>query len=88
MRAVLASRTFEKQFRKLQRGEQDRLRKAWRALAEDPHTPRVGADIRPLQGTEPPKYRIRVGEWRIIYVVEDEEVKMIDLFRRGRGYRE
>ena len=88
MHVVLASRTFEKQFRKLTRTEQERLRKAWRVLADDPLTPRSGADIRQLAGTEPAKHRIRIGDWRIIYLVDGSQVKMIELFRRGRGYRE
>jgi len=88
MHVVLASRTFEKQFRKLTRTEQERLRKAWRALADDPLTPRSGADIKQLAGTEPAKHRIRIGDWRIIYLVDGSQVKMIELFRRGRGYRE
>ena len=88
MHVVLASRTFEKQFRKLARSEQERIRKAWRTLADDPFTPRSGADIKQLVGTEPAKLRIRVGDWRIIYCVDGNQVKLIELFRRGRGYRE
>ncbi len=84
---VQVSRTFERRFRKLPGPDQERLRKAFARLAEDPFQPRSGADIRKLEGTDPPKYRLRVGDCRVIYAVVGEEVKVIDVFRRERGYR-
>ena len=47
---------------------------------------RSGADIKPLKNTNPLKYRLRVGEYRIIYVVKDDAVPVIDVFKRGKGY--
>lgn len=86
---VLVSRTFQRFFDEFDEEVQDRLRRALEALEEDPYEPRSGADIKPLSNTDPIKHRIRVGDWRIVYRVEDETgvVKVIEGFRRGRGYR-
>ncbi len=41
----------------------------------------------PIKGTEPVKYRLRVGDYRVVYIVVRSEVKVIEIFVRGRGYR-
>ena len=85
---VLVSRTFQKQFGLLQRDMQKRIRSALKRLGENPFEPRSGLDIKPLVNTNPPKYRLRIGDHRIIYLIEGNIVKIIEVFRRGRGYRE
>lgn len=84
---VLVSRRFQRFFDDLDDQTQARLRTALDALGEDPYTPRSGADIKRLSNTDPVKHRIRAGVWRIVYRVEEEVVKVIEGFRRGRGYR-
>lgn len=32
-------------------------------------------------------YRLRVGDFRAVYVVGRDEVKVAEIFRKGRGYR-
>ncbi|MEA1993337.1 MAG: hypothetical protein U9N35_02930 [Euryarchaeota archaeon] len=39
-----------------------------------------------LSGTDPPKYQLRVGGYRIVYTVENDMVKIIEVFKRGKGY--
>lgn len=84
---VLVSSTFARQFRKMPAQDRERIRKGLRRLEEDPFTPRPGADIRKLEGTAPPKYRLRVGDYRAVYAVEGGEVRAVEVFRRERGYR-
>ncbi|MCK4614017.1 MAG: type II toxin-antitoxin system RelE/ParE family toxin [Thermoplasmata archaeon] len=67
--------------------DQSRIKSALTALEVDPFTPRSGAHIKPLSGTTPMKYRIRIGDYRVVYVVEEQVVKVIEVFTRGRGYR-
>ncbi len=86
-RSVQLSATFVRQFRKLSKGNQDRIREALATLAEDATTKRAGADIKRLTKTKPVKHRIRVGQYRVIYRVDGEEVRVIEVFARGRGYR-
>jgi len=66
---------------------QKRVRASLVRLGEDPLKPRSKVDIKPLRDTKPQKYRLRIGDYRIIYCVEDDVVKVIELFKRGRDYR-
>jgi len=87
MYTVLVSRTFQKQFSNISKKEQKRIRAALDNLIENPYANRPGADIKSLAGTHPKKYRLRVGDYRIIFCVQGKVVKVIEVFRRGRGYR-
>jgi mRNA interferase RelE/StbE len=87
MRSVLVSQTARRQLDDLPPKERRRLVKALAELGEDPLRPRPGCDIRKLEATEPAKDRLRVGDWRAVYLVENEDVRVIEVFRRGRGYR-
>lgn len=84
---ILLSSTAARQLRRLSKKERDRIVKVLRKLQEDPLTPRPGVDIKALEGTDPKKHRLRVGPYRIIYAVIHSKVKVIEVFRRGRGYR-
>jgi mRNA interferase RelE/StbE len=84
---VSLSETAVRQLRRLPKDAQGRMTKALRVLEEDPFRPRPKADIRPIEGTEPKKYRIRVGAYRAVYAVVGKEVKVLEIFVRGRGYR-
>ncbi|WP_211531229.1 type II toxin-antitoxin system RelE family toxin [Methanocalculus chunghsingensis] len=85
--AVLVSRTFQKQFQILGEDARNRIRNSLKDLAPDPFTPRSGLDIKILTDSHPKKYRLRVGEYRIIYAVDSSSVRIIEIFRRGREYR-
>ena len=54
----------------------------------DPFTPRLGADIERLRGTNGRQdlFRLRVGKFRAVYAVVKREVLVTDLFERGAGY--
>ena len=56
-------------------------------LEKDPKKARPNADISPLSGTKPQKHRLRVGEYRVIYLIDKKTVSVIEVFKRGRGYR-
>ncbi|MFW6305155.1 MAG: type II toxin-antitoxin system RelE family toxin [Candidatus Saliniplasma sp.] len=67
--------------------EKDRLIDHLKKLGEDPYTPRSGADIKKLKGKEHDMYRLRVGEHRFEYFVDEGKVWVDEAFKRGRGYR-
>ncbi len=54
-------------------------------LAVDPHTP--NNNVTKLQGRE--GYRLRVGDWRVIYEIEDDRliILVLDVGPRGGIYR-
>ncbi len=88
MNSVLVSGTFQRQFRALPASVKRRVRAALKQLEDDPVTKRPKVDIKALRDTSPPKHRLRVGDYRIIYRVDGKVVRVIEVFRRGRGYRE
>jgi len=81
---VIIHRKAEKTIKQL-RGEMlERIRQAIRSLAENPRP--VG--YKKMAGYEN-LYRIRVGDWRIIYAIEDDEliVLVLEIAPRGGIYR-
>tara|TARA_Y100000310_G_C20645618_1_gene796363 strand:+ start:901 stop:1173 length:273 start_codon:yes stop_codon:yes gene_type:complete len=83
---VLISETVVKKLSRLE--EQDKLKQHIAFLGEDPFRFRPLADIKKLKGfSKPSLYRLRVGDFRVIYAVEGESVKVTNIFRRGKGYK-
>jgi len=84
-RVKTASRRVEKEIAELPQQARDRVIEAIRKLAEDPR-PR-GA--RKLVGEIGGAWRIRVGDWRVIYDVDEDERLVIILaaLHRREAYR-
>jgi len=81
---VIIHRKAEKTIKQL-RGEMlERIRQAIRSLAENPRP--VG--YKKMIGYDN-LYRIRVGDWHIIYAIEDDEliVLVLEIAPRGGIYR-
>lgn len=68
-------------------GEKERLIKHLQRLADDLHSSRIGIDIKKLKGKKHDMYRLRVGDHRFEYFVDEEKVWIDNSFKRGRGYR-
>ena len=86
MYKIFVSKTFQKQFHKMDKNLQERVKTAIQKLKENPYKSKARADIKPLIGTKPLKYRIRVGEYRIIYIIKNKTIKIIEIIKRGKGY--
>lgn len=74
--------------RALEARRRDRVLAHIEELEADPFRPRPRADIKNggrHHGVT--FYRLRVGDFRVVYVVEERQVKVTEIFRRGRGYR-
>ena len=82
----LVSETFQKSFHELPKNTQDRIRKHLQGLKEDPVTSRPHCGIKVLQDTDPKKYRLRIGDYRIIYSINKKKVNIIELIKREVGY--
>jgi len=77
-------RSAERILRRLPRNILKRLRPAVNALATDPRP----QGCKKLKGYEN-LYRVRVGDWRISYAIEDDRliVTVIEIAPRGGAYR-
>lgn len=73
---------------RLPEDRQRKLLKALRRLAEDPFTPRARMDIRKIKGPAGKRdvYRLRVGDYRVLYDIDKDTVWVTEIFHRGRGY--
>jgi len=71
-----------KALRRMQPRQASAIRARLQRLAEDPTAPEL--DIRRLTGR--PGYRLRIGDWRAIYVVDDDFVDVLIIAPRGDVY--
>lgn len=67
--------------------EKQRIKKSLKKLKKDPFRSRAKADIKKLKGKNKDIYRLRVGNHRFEYFVEDNTVWVDEAFKRERGYR-
>lgn len=84
---VLVSRTLQKKFNRLQKSIQNQIRTTLKELEKDPYISRPNCDIKLLKDTKLKKYRLRISDYRFIYIVKGKEVKVIDLLKREMGYK-
>lgn len=67
------------------------IKKHLEELEKDPFKPRATCDIDIVAGSgRPPMFRLRMGEFRAMYFVEDQVVFVTGLFQKKRdsAYRE
>jgi mRNA interferase RelE/StbE len=78
-------RLVEKVFRRLQREMLARVDRLLLGLADDPRPD----DCKKLKGYEN-LYRIRAGDWRVVYAVEEDRliVLVVEIAPRGQAYRD
>ena len=78
------SKNADKTLRRMPQNLALKIAKKIRELAKDPHGMR---NVKKL--TKHPGYRLRVGDWRIIYTVNDDEliIHVINVKTRGGIYK-
>ena len=82
---LLIKKQAKKVLQSLARTERNRIVEKIKLLGDHPSNPIL--DIKPLQGE--PYYRLRVGQWRIIFD-KDDEVRIIAIEKikpRGGAYK-
>jgi mRNA interferase RelE/StbE len=82
---VIIHRRAEKILKRLDGDTLERIRRAIRGLVIEPRP----AGVKKLTGYDN-LYRVRVGDWRIIYAIEDDRliVLVLEIFTRGSAYRD
>lgn len=87
---ALVHRKARAYYRELPEKTRNRIKNVLVQLSIDPVTPRPKADIKKLKGTKGRKhaYRIRAGDYRIVYDVQNKDVRVTLIFRRGKDYQE
>ena len=74
------SKNFDKKFEKYDRKTQERIKKAILAIPD--------GDIEKIKGKKTPQlYRLRVGNYRIIFRLNEEEIFVDKIDKRGDIYK-
>jgi mRNA interferase RelE/StbE len=81
MYTVVTTRSFNKAIAKLPTNWQKRIVAKIKEVAVNPHAP--SNNLTKLQGRD--AYRLRVGDWRVIYELHDEHLVMAILEVGPRG---
>ena len=84
---VLLSETARRQLKGLPSNMQERVKKALAELYDDPYRSRPKADIRKLKGPNRDYYRIRIGNYRAIYIVDGKNVMVAKILPRSSAYK-
>ncbi len=77
---VLISHSAQKVIKKLDKPTRERIIKRIKEIQTSPWT----GDIKPIKGCSG-EWRTRVGDWRIIYAVNRDQLVIIILKRSSRG---
>jgi mRNA interferase RelE/StbE len=66
----------------------ERLKSGIKSLIIDPFKSRSQSDIKKMKGTKKRAdlYRLRVGDYRVIYAVEENIIFVLEIVPRERGY--
>jgi mRNA-degrading endonuclease RelE of RelBE toxin-antitoxin system len=83
---TILSKESEKYLKKIDAKTQRRVIKALREL-EKMENPALHRGVRPLTGDLKEKYRLRVGNLRVIFGLGSKVIKVYALLPRGRAYK-
>ncbi len=85
---VFLSDTAVSQLSLLDEKQKKRIKDALHNLESEPFQPRSGADIRKLSiPSDPPLFRLRIGDYRAIYFVVERTIKVTEIIHRSKGYK-
>ena len=82
---VIVLHSVEKKISILPKADRERIQTAINSLADGPNA--EGLDVKPLKVR--PEWRLRIGNWRILFRVDYERIiiKVIKLAARGDVYK-
>lgn len=82
-RTIIYSKQATKKLGRMPASEADRIRQKIVQYAEDPAS--LANNVKKLEGVE--YYRLRVGDWRVIFREDGFIVDVIKVAARGEAYR-
>lgn len=68
-------------------GKKKELKKHLKKLVEDPYHSKSKVDIKKLKGKKHDMYRLKLGDFRFEYFIDEGKVWIDNAFKRERGYR-
>ncbi|MCK5562303.1 MAG: type II toxin-antitoxin system RelE/ParE family toxin [Thermoplasmata archaeon] len=83
---VFISETARRQLNSLHPDMRKQIKKKLRKLEEDPYRARAKVDIKKLKGPNKDYFRLRIGNYRAIYVIDGNKVKIAKILPRSKAY--
>ena len=83
---IFVSTTASKELNKPESKIKERIKRKVREISADPYNLKGLLDIKKLAGKKRTYYRLRVGDYRIIYFLEDNMVKVVRVATRSDAY--
>ncbi len=83
---IFVSTTASKELNKLESKTKERIKRKVREILADPSNSKGRFDIKKLAGKKRTYYRLRVGDYRIIYFLEDNMVKVVRVATGSDAY--
>jgi len=85
---IFISESAVKELNSLDKKTGERIKSAMKELEEEPFRSRPKADIKKLKGfKDPDMFRLRVGDYRVIYTAEKNEIKVTHIMKRSTAYK-
>lgn len=83
---VLLHESAEKFLKRLEKKMQSVIKYRIKRLSENPYSKQL--DIKKLKGLKnrPDLFRLRIGEYRVIYFVQEDKIWITEIMKRGKGY--
>ncbi len=83
---VFLHESAEKFLNGLDKDIQKNIKVSIKRLAEEPYSKQF--DTKKLRGlkVKPDLFRLRVGEYRIIYFIQDDKIWITEIMKREKGY--
>ena len=85
MTQIILSAAAAKQLNKLPTKTADKIMAKLEQLAADPRS--QAANVKALQGSKPQAYRLRVGDYRAIFQIVEEGLRVTSVRHRSEVYR-
>ncbi|MBU4373423.1 MAG: type II toxin-antitoxin system RelE/ParE family toxin [Euryarchaeota archaeon] len=86
---VLIDERVEKDLGKVPKHVVEKFLKLLDEFEKNPIRPRSGFDVKPMEGYPNNTYRLRIGEYRVLYSVDNEakKVRITSVRHRGDAYK-
>jgi mRNA interferase RelE/StbE len=83
---VFIHESAEKFLNKLDKKAQDNIKESLKKLSINPYSKNL--DIKKLRGIKnrPDLFRLRAGDYRAIYFIQEGEIRITEIMQRERGY--
>lgn len=83
---ILVSQTAARELKALEKWLQERIKEKLRELAKDPSNSAGRLDVKKLSTTGRNYSRLKVGDYRVIFSLEERSVKVVRIAKRSDVY--